>query len=212
VLSDGSGTAYYPHMSLTHLDGAGLRGALIAASGHVRRYRAELNRINVFPVPDGDTGTNLALTVSALADRLRGSTSGSLGVVAKEAAEAGAKGFVHLLEGMGAFLSGAPLVVDEAPDSGAGPMAAAQVEYPAEEEAPQHGLRLALRQEALQALVGDLVPAGHRPRDLTEPRRLRLPEGRDHLGGRLRLAWTLEEELRVLMEILRVEHGPPPAV
>ena len=33
-----------------------LRGALVAACEHVQRHRAELNRINVFPVPDGDTG------------------------------------------------------------------------------------------------------------------------------------------------------------
>lgn len=82
-------------MSVTHLDGPGLRTALITASDHVQRYRVELNRINVFPVPDGDTGTNLALTVSSIADHLRAGRHESLGVVAKEAAEAailGARG------------------------------------------------------------------------------------------------------------------------
>ena len=28
--------------------------------------RATLNRLNVYPVPDGDTGTNMALTVEAV--------------------------------------------------------------------------------------------------------------------------------------------------
>jgi uncharacterized protein len=78
--------------SPTHLDGAGLRGALLMANEYAQRYRAELNRINVFPVPDGDTGTNLALTVSAIADRLRGNRDDSVAAVAREAAEAGIMG------------------------------------------------------------------------------------------------------------------------
>ena len=79
----------------TYLDGAALRGALLTANEYVRRHRADLNRINVFPVPDGDTGTNLALTVSSIADRLRGVSDGSVGIVARHASEAailGARG------------------------------------------------------------------------------------------------------------------------
>ena len=76
----------------THLDGTGLRGALLMANEYVQRHRADLNRINVFPVPDGDTGTNLALTVSSIADRLRRSTEPSVSVVARAAAEAGVLG------------------------------------------------------------------------------------------------------------------------
>ncbi|HEX6039622.1 DegV family protein [Longimicrobium sp.] len=79
-------------MKTTFLDGAGLRGALIMSAEYVQRHRADLNRINVFPVPDGDTGTNLALTVSSIADHLRRSTDSSVGVVAREAANAGIMG------------------------------------------------------------------------------------------------------------------------
>lgn len=43
-------------MNPVYLDGAGLRDALIVSSEYVKRHRADLNRINVFPVPDGDTG------------------------------------------------------------------------------------------------------------------------------------------------------------
>ena len=67
----------------------------MAGCDFVQARRAELNRINVFPVPDGDTGTNLALTASAIADRLRPLRSRSLAVVAGEAADAailGARG------------------------------------------------------------------------------------------------------------------------
>ncbi|HEX5725268.1 MAG TPA: DAK2 domain-containing protein, partial [Longimicrobiaceae bacterium] len=79
-------------MNATHLDGPGLRGALLTASEYVQRHRADLNRINVFPVPDGDTGTNLVLTVSSIADRLRANRDESVGAVARHAAEAGILG------------------------------------------------------------------------------------------------------------------------
>jgi uncharacterized protein len=79
-------------MKTTFLDGAGLRGALIVSAEYVQRHRADLNRINVFPVPDGDTGTNLALTVSSIADHLRRNTDTSVGAVAREAAQAGIMG------------------------------------------------------------------------------------------------------------------------
>lgn len=79
-------------MNVNYLDGAGLRGALIMSAEYVQRHRAELNRINVFPVPDGDTGTNLTLTVTSIADHLRGNADASLGVVARAAAEAGIMG------------------------------------------------------------------------------------------------------------------------
>ena len=67
----------------------------MAGCEYVQRRRAELNRINVFPVPDGDTGTNLALTAAAIAERLRDSNAQSVSVVAREAADAailGARG------------------------------------------------------------------------------------------------------------------------
>lgn len=79
-------------MNIAYLNGARLRRALIAGCENARRQRAELNRINVFPVPDGDTGTNLALTVHAIADRLRESRESSAGGVARQAAEAGILG------------------------------------------------------------------------------------------------------------------------
>jgi DegV family protein with EDD domain len=69
------------------LDGTQLRGALVSACDYVQAQRAELNRINVFPVPDGDTGTNLALTAASIADHLRGRTDASVGAVARDAAE-----------------------------------------------------------------------------------------------------------------------------
>ncbi|GAB3729747.1 DegV family protein [Silanimonas algicola] len=45
---------------------AALRHALIAGARRVIARRDALNKINVFPVPDGDTGNNLALTLSSV--------------------------------------------------------------------------------------------------------------------------------------------------
>ncbi|MEO5829199.1 MAG: DegV family protein [Rhodanobacter sp.] len=46
--------------------GPGLRLALIGGARHVIADRDTLNRINVFPVADGDTGSNLAFTMSSV--------------------------------------------------------------------------------------------------------------------------------------------------
>ncbi len=79
-------------MQIGYLDGPRLRRSLIAACEYAQRQRAELNRINVFPVPDGDTGTNLAMTVRAVADHLRPVTARSVSAVAPGSAPAGALG------------------------------------------------------------------------------------------------------------------------
>ncbi|WP_433477861.1 DAK2 domain-containing protein [Spirillospora sp. CA-142024] len=56
-------------------DGAVRRWCRLAADA-LGRTRAEIDALNVFPVPDGDTGTNLHLTVIAAADALDGTPEG----------------------------------------------------------------------------------------------------------------------------------------
>lgn len=48
-----------------------LKNAFLNAAENISRHTAEVNSINVFPVPDGDTGTNLALTLTGCADKIR---------------------------------------------------------------------------------------------------------------------------------------------
>ncbi|HEX9106103.1 MAG TPA: DAK2 domain-containing protein, partial [Longimicrobiales bacterium] len=79
-------------MRIEYLDGPRLRRALIAACQYAQRRRADLNRINVFPVPDGDTGTNLSLTLASIVERLRVTEAESVGTVAREVAQAGVLG------------------------------------------------------------------------------------------------------------------------
>jgi len=52
--------------SIAYLDAPRLLRALSAGIGHVFKRREYLNRINVFPVPDGDTGTNMAFTFKTI--------------------------------------------------------------------------------------------------------------------------------------------------
>ena len=53
-------------LGATELDGLALGRALRAGIYQLLSQQEHLNKINVFPVPDGDTGTNLALTVNAV--------------------------------------------------------------------------------------------------------------------------------------------------
>ncbi len=58
-------------VGIAYVDGPRLARSLFAAADWVAAGREEINRINVFPVPDGDTGTNFSLTLRAVADALR---------------------------------------------------------------------------------------------------------------------------------------------
>ena len=47
------------------IDGALLKKALKGAAGLLEKNKEEVNSLNVFPVPDGDTGTNMSLTIKS---------------------------------------------------------------------------------------------------------------------------------------------------
>src|SRR4051794_20688434 len=66
-----------------------------AASASIEESRARIDDLNVFPVPDGDTGTNLALTARAVADALEGSHAADRAALAHDVTRAtlmGARG------------------------------------------------------------------------------------------------------------------------
>jgi dihydroxyacetone kinase-like predicted kinase len=61
-------------MQHSELDSISLYNAFASGGNEIIRRREEINRINVFPVADGDTGTNLAMTMSSFicsTDRFR---------------------------------------------------------------------------------------------------------------------------------------------
>ena len=49
-------------------DGAGLLEAFRAAVANLEAHVDEINALNVYPVPDGDTGSNMLATVRAALD------------------------------------------------------------------------------------------------------------------------------------------------
>ncbi len=108
-------------MRIAYLDGPRLRRSLLAGCEYIQQQRRELNRINVFPVPDGDTGTNLSLTVQAIADHLRRNKDRDFHAVAHEAAQAavlGARGnagmmLSHFLLGFAADTTGKARIYTE---------------------------------------------------------------------------------------------------
>jgi DAK2 domain fusion protein YloV len=54
-----------------------VRAAMVAFRDLLRDHQEALNRLNVYPVPDGDTGTNMALTMEAVAAELAGLEDGA---------------------------------------------------------------------------------------------------------------------------------------
>lgn len=101
-------------VGISYLDGPRLARGFHAASDWVAAGAEELNRINVFPVPDGDTGTNFSLTLRAVSDALRALGPASLAATATTAARAavlGARGnsgmmLAHFLIGFSEDLAG----------------------------------------------------------------------------------------------------------
>ena len=72
--------------------GSDLRRLIISAAASVEINKQALNELNVFPVPDGDTGTNMSMTINAAATDLRKTEDPDLGKAAKVAAAAMLRG------------------------------------------------------------------------------------------------------------------------
>ena len=77
------------------LDGNILRDAIISAANNLSNNRKRVDDLNVFPVPDGDTGTNMSMTLSNAVRELEKTQNATAGEVAKINASAllrGARG------------------------------------------------------------------------------------------------------------------------
>ena len=68
------------------IDGASFAQAVIHAAASLNLRKQEINELNVFPVPDGDTGTNMSLTIGTAATELRKKQPRTVGEVAAIAA------------------------------------------------------------------------------------------------------------------------------
>lgn len=65
------------------IDGKGLRKILSGVYFNLDNHKQELNSLNVFPVPDGDTGTNMSLTLKSAYNNLKSIDSDDLGEIIK---------------------------------------------------------------------------------------------------------------------------------
>ena len=74
------------------INGADLRRMIISAAAAIEINKQPLNDLNVFPVPDGDTGTNMSMTINAAAADLRKAEDPDLAQAAKVAASAMLRG------------------------------------------------------------------------------------------------------------------------
>ena len=74
------------------INGADLRRMIISAAASIEIHKQALNELNVFPVPDGDTGTNMSMTINSAAADLRKSEDPDLYAASKVAASAMLRG------------------------------------------------------------------------------------------------------------------------
>ena len=77
------------------IDGASFAQAIIHAAASINLQKQQINELNVFPVPDGDTGTNMSLTLGTAAAELRKTQPHTVGEAAATNASAllrGARG------------------------------------------------------------------------------------------------------------------------
>ncbi len=76
----------------TSIGGKELGEMLLCAAASLNEKKEAINKLNVFPVPDGDTGTNMSMTVSAAAAALQKHTPASVGECAEVIANAMLRG------------------------------------------------------------------------------------------------------------------------
>ena len=74
------------------INGSDFRKLVINAAANIENNKQHLNELNVFPVPDGDTGTNMSMTINAASADLRKVEDPSLEKAAKTTASAMLRG------------------------------------------------------------------------------------------------------------------------
>ena len=159
-----------PVRMMRTLDGGGFAAALHAGTLAVVQASDHLDRINVFPVADADTGANMAATLQAASERLRAGTPSGVGEAVRLAADGaldGARGnsgaiLAQFLHGLALSLRELPRV--SAPEFATGAMHGSQAAWAAL-QTPREGTILSVLRSWSEALVAhaderhDLVEA-----------------------------------------------------
>ena len=74
------------------INGQILKKAIISGANNICSQKNHINDLNIFPVPDGDTGTNMSMTIMAAVKEIEKIDSDEVGVVAKKTASAMLRG------------------------------------------------------------------------------------------------------------------------
>jgi hypothetical protein len=65
-------------MVTNYIDNAAFKKMLLGAAANLENNKAAVDALNVFPVPDGDTGTNMNLTVQAAIKEINNMSDSSI--------------------------------------------------------------------------------------------------------------------------------------
>ena len=207
-------------IGIAYVDGPRLARSLFAAADWVAAGRDEINRINVFPVPDGDTGTNFSLTLRAVADALRALGDAPLPDTARTMARAavlGARGnsgmmLAHFLMGFADSLGDRPAATTR--DVAAALRQGADRLYESLDD-PREGTILTVAREAAAAAERAAAETG----DVGEFMRRLLAEGEIALARTPELMAVLKEAgvvdaggkgfVRMIEGVVRMIEGDP---
>jgi DegV family protein with EDD domain len=207
-------------VGIAYVDGPRLARSVLAAADWVAAGREEINRINVFPVPDGDTGTNFSLTLRAVADALRALGDASLPDTATTMARAavlGARGnsgmiLAHFLLGFTEALG--DRATARAHDIARASRLGAERPYHTLHD-PREGTILTVARDA--AIAAE--PSASESRDIGDFMRRLLEEGEAALARTPELMAVLKEAgvvdaggkgfVRMLEGVVRYIHGQP---
>ncbi|OPJ61765.1 DAK2 domain-containing protein [Clostridium oryzae] len=101
-------------MNLLKINGETFHNMLVNASNSLEEQKEFVNSLNVFPVPDGDTGTNMSMTLKGAVEEIRDMKAEGVGAISKALAKGalmGARGnsgviLSQILRGMARSLEG----------------------------------------------------------------------------------------------------------
>ena len=74
------------------MNGETLKQAVISGANNISSIKARINDLNIFPVPDGDTGTNMSMTIVAAAEALKDVDSADVSEISRVTASAMLRG------------------------------------------------------------------------------------------------------------------------
>lgn len=149
----------FSHQRPKHIsvfDGQDFKKAVMAGHAWLEQHRDQINALNVFPVPDGDTGTNMSLTMRAATKEIADSEETAAYVIAERLSRGalmGARGnsgviLSQILRGLSQGLAGKTTFT--AADFAAALQGAAKLAYRAVIE-PKEGTILTVVREAADA-------------------------------------------------------------